>query len=185
MTVKELLLVILVGALANNIALERLMGLAPFLGWSRREDKAVGMGLAGAVVTLLSAAVLWPIQTYVLDAFGLGYLQIMVCVPVILALVYLAEALFKRSGKGSLGLYFPVIALNGAVLGLCLSIGGMGYLEALASALGAGLGFALAMAVLSALLAKVERADVPKAFRGLPVTLLAAFIVSMLLTAFR
>ncbi len=186
MSIKTLIVIILSGILANNYALEKLLGVTPFLGFSRREDKAGTMGLAVAAIMLLTAAVAWPVQTYLLDALSLGYLQILVYTLVILALVYGAEALLKRSGK-TLGVYFPVLALNSALLGLCVNNAGsgLGYVEALAAALGAGLGFALGMAVFSALLTKVNNSGVPKAFRGLPVTLLAASIFSMLLTAFK
>ncbi len=187
MSVKTLLAIILGGILANNYALEKLLGVTPFLGWARREEKAGRMGLAVAAVMLLCAAVAWPVQTFVLDALSLGYLQILVYTLIILALVYCADAIAKKTSGKTLGIYFPVIALNSAVLGLCVTNAGAGlsYPEALAAALGAGLGFALGLAVFTALLRKVQNSGVPRAFWGLPITLLAASICSMLLAAFK
>lgn len=187
MTVKSLFLIMMGGILVNNYALEKLLGLTPFLGYTRRGGKAAGMGIAITVILLLAAAVTWPIQTYVLDRFALGYMQILVFVAVILALSYAVNAVLKKSDGLGLGVYFPVIVLNSAVLGLCLSnIGeGYGFVEALASALGCGLGFLLGMTVFAELREKIDDACVPKAFRGLPITVLAAFIFSMVLTAFK
>lgn len=186
MTVKSLILLLLGGVLMNNYALQRFLGVTPFLGYAKEESRIAGMGLAVTAVMLLTAAVTWPLQTFVLAKLGLAYLQTLVFVAVILALVYLVDALAKLLAHKSLGGYFPLIALNSAVLGLAVNNVSEGYpfIEALVSALGVGLGFLLAMFVFSGVQSRINEKYVPKAFRGLPVRLLAASLISLALFAF-
>ena len=186
MTVKSILLLILGGVLANNYALTQFLGVSPFLGFSRKSDKILGLGLAVTLVTVLSAAILWPVQTFVLEALNLGHLQIMVSLLVIVGVVALVDLLAAKVLHQPLRTYAPLIALNSAVLGAVLNnaTAGYNYLESLAAALGVGLGFLLAMLVMSGLREKINERHVPAPFRGLPIALLAASIVSMALMAF-
>ena len=187
MTVKSLILIMLGGVLVNNYVFESYLGVGPFLGFSGKAGKALRMGLAVTVTMFFTAAIAWPVQAYLLDGLGLGYLQTLVYAAIILAVVYLAELIVKRTKLGTMGTLFPLTVLNSAVLGLAVNNAAEGYnfLEALLSALGAGLGFTLATLVFSGVLARIDTVHVPKAFRGLPVSLLAASIISMALLAFK
>lgn len=185
MTVKAILAILLGEVLTNNIVLQRFLGVTPFLGASGKSGRAFRMGIAVAVVMILAAAVTWPLQK-LLNALGAAYLQILAFVIVILALCSLLELASKKLCKSSLGLYFPLIALNSAVLGLAVTNAGAGYsfTEALIAAVGAGLGFLLATVVFHGVQSRINERYVPKAFRGLPVSLLAAAIISLALYAF-
>ena len=178
MTVKSLLLILLGGVLANNYALQKFLGVTPFLGYSRDESRIAGMGLAVTVVMILTAAVTWPVETFLLAKLGF--------IALILILVYLVDLVGKKLMHKSLGVYFPLIALNSAVLGLAVNNIGAGYnfVESLVAALGVGLGFMLAMFLFAGVQSRINEKDVPKAFRGLPVSLLAACIISLALFAF-
>ncbi len=183
---KEILLLILGGVLANNYAFEKFLGVSPMLGYSRRSSKLLAMGLSVTVVMLLTAAIAWPVQT-LLDSYALGYLQILVYVAIILIVVYLVDLLVKAAFHKCLGVYFPLIALNSAVLGLALEnvSEGYGYGQALAAALGVGLGFMAALFLMAGVNSRIAQKQVPAAFRGLPIQLLAASIIAMALVAFK
>lgn len=185
MTVKSLLTILLGGVLVNNYVLQQFLGVTPFLGNSDKECKAFGTGVSVAVVMLLTALIAWPVQA-LLAKLNAGFLQTLVFVILVLAVVYLAELFVKKVLKKSLGVYFPLIALNSAVLGLAVNnaAAGLNFVESLFAALGAGLGFLLAMVVFSGVRSRVHDQFVPAAFRGLPIMLLAAGIVSLALYAF-
>lgn len=180
MDVKTIVLLIVGAALANNLALERFLGLTPLLGFAKKEDKILPLGLAVTAVMLLSAAVTWPMQQFLLAPLGLEALQILCFAAVILILVYVLGLLVKKP----LGAYFPLIALNSAVLGLSLSTAALGFGEAMLTALGSGLGFLAALYLMDAVQSRINEKYIPQAFRGLPAALLAAAIVSMALVAF-
>ena len=185
MTVKTVLLLILGGVVANNYALEKFLGLTPLLGFSGRDQKRLGLGLAVTLVTVLSAALLWPLQHLVLEPLALGYLQTLVYVAVVLIVLAVLDLIFRRDSK-PFGLWFPLLALNSAVLGAAvLNTAAGSFWECLFGALGAGLGFLLALYLLAGLRSRIEDDAVPKAFRGLPVELLAAAILAMTLVAFK
>ena len=184
--IKSILLLMVGGVLANNYALTQFLGVEPFLGYSRKTSKILGMGICVTVVMVLSAAILWPVQTYVLSAYGLGHLQTMVFLLVIVAVVYLVDLAAAKALHQPLKAYAPVIALNSAVLGVALNNAAAGYTygESLASALGTGLGFLAAMLTLSCVGEKINERHVPVPFRGLPILLLSAAIISMALMVF-
>jgi len=183
---KAILLLILGGVLVNNYAFEKFLGVTPLLGYSRRENKLVVLGLAVTVVMVLTAAITYPIQT-LLDGKALAYLQLLVFVAVILAVVYLVEALVKLALHKRLGVYFPLIALNSAVLGFAVENAAKGgtYGEALAASLGVGLGFLAALLLMAGVQSRIAEKYIPAPFRGLPVSLLAASIISMVLVTFK
>lgn len=185
MTVKSLLTILLGEVLLNNIVLQRFLGVTPFLGAADKECKALRMSIAVAAVMVLTAVITWPVQA-LLNVLNAAYLQILVFVAVILAVCGLAELAAKKLFKSSLGVYFPVIALNSAVLGLAVTniSAGYNFVEALVAAVGAGLGFMLATVLFNGVESKINERYVPKAFRGLPVSLLAAAIISLALYAF-
>ncbi len=187
MTFKSLLLLIVGGVLANNYALEKFLGAAQVIGRAEKRKGLARLGLSVAVVIFLTAAVVWPVQTYLLAPNSLGFLQLMVFAAVVLVITALTESCLKKICKEPLGAFFPVIAVNSAVLGAAVSSvsSGTGYLEALFSAAGIGLGFAAALLLMAGVEEKIEEQYVPKAFQGLPVRLLAAAILSMALVAFK
>lgn len=180
---KALLLIMLGGVLVNNYALEKFLGVGPVLGG--RKYGSAAMGFSVAAVMLLAAAVTWPLYR-LLVLLGAEYLETLIFVLVVLLVVYVLGAMFAKSGK-PVGAYFPLVALNSAVLGLAANniTEGYTYVEALFAALGAGLGFVLAMVLFAGVKSKINERYVPKAFRGLPVMLLAASIISLAFYAFK
>lgn len=180
---KALLLIMLGGVLVNNYALEKFLGVGPVLGG--RKYGSAAMGFSVAAVMLLAAAVTWPLYR-LLVLLGAEYLETLIFVLVVLLVVYVLGAMFAKSGK-PVGAYFPLVALNSVVLGLAVNniTEGYTYVEALFAALGAGLGFVLAMVLFAGVKSKINERYVPKAFRGLPVMLLAASIISLAFYAFK
>ncbi len=181
---REMLAVILTAVLANNFVLVKFLGICPFLGVSRKLDSAMGMSVAVIFVMVLATAVTWPIQTYLLDPNGIGYMQTMVFILVIAALVQLIETIMKKSLPAlhkSLGVYLPLITTNCAVLGVCvLNITeGYDYITSLLNSFGAGLGFMLSMFLFAGVRGRIENNDYPECFKGVASTLIAASILSL------
>ena len=174
--------------LVNNFVLVKFLGICPFLGVSKRFTSAVGMGGAVTLVMVLAIAVTWPIQQ-LLVSWDLEYLQTIAFILVIATLVQLLEMVIKRFLPvlhKALGVFLPLITTNCAVLGVAtLSVDeGYTYPEALVAGLGAGLGFLLAMVIFSGVRRRVEEAEPPEAFRGMPITLISAAITAMGLMGF-
>ena len=180
----KFIIILLSAVFVNNYVLSRFLGICPFLGVSKKLDSATGMSLAVIFVMLMATAATWPIQTFLLDPNGLGYLQTIVFILVIAALVQLVEIVLKRyipSLHQSLGVYLPLITTNCAVLGVTILniTESYTFLETMVNSLGSGLGFFLAMVMFSGVRSKIEGADIPESFKGLPVTLVAASITSL------
>lgn len=180
----KFIIIMLSAVFINNYVLSRFLGICPFLGVSKKLNQATGMSLAVIFVMLIATAVTWPIQTYLLDPNDLGYLQTIVFILVIASLVQLVEIILKKyipSLHKSLGVYLPLITTNCAVLGVTILNIDEGYTfaESMVNSLGSGLGFFLAMVMFSGVRSKLEGADIPKAFQGLPITLVAASITSL------
>ena len=180
----NLMYILVTSVLVENVVLAKFLGCCPFLGVSKKLDSAVGMSSAVIFVMLMATAVTWPIYTYLLAPQGLDYLQTIVFILVIAALVQLVEFILKKYMKPlyrSLGVYLPLITTNCAVLGCTLLNieNHYGFVESLINALGSGLGFMLAMVLFAGVRSKMETVDFPKSFQGIPITLIAASIVSM------
>lgn len=190
MTVLYTLLTILLSSvLVDNYVLSRFLGICPFLGVSKKLDQATGMGISVTAVMLLATAVTWPIQHFILDRFGLGYMQTIVFILVIASLVQMLELTLKRFSPAlhkGLGVYLPLITTNCAVLGVAINniTDGYNFLESIVSSLGCGLGFLLAMVLFSGLRSRIDESRVPKPFRGLAVTLIAASFISLAFMGF-
>ena len=189
---KELLAIVMAAVLVNNYVLAQFLGICPFLGVSKELDQAAGMSVAVIFVMLLATAVTYPIQFFVLNPNGLGYLQTIVFILVIAALVQLVEIILKKyipALHASLGVYLPLITTNCAVLGVCISnvdnyltaTGGFGggFVQAMFNSLGSGLGFLLAMVLFSGVRSRVDKCKCPECFKGMPITLISAAIVSV------
>ena len=189
---KELIAIVMAAILVNNYVLAQFLGICPFLGVSKKLDQAAGMSVAVIFVMLLATAVTYPIQYFVLNPNGLGYLQTIVFILVIAALVQLVEIILKKyipALHASLGVYLPLITTNCAVLGVCISnvdnymtaTGGFGggFVQAMFNSLGSGLGFMLAMVLFSGVRSRVDKCKCPECFKGMPITLISAAIVSV------
>ena len=172
------------GVLVNNYVLQQFLGICPFLGVSKKANQASGMGIAVTFVMLCATAATWPIFNYVLVPLKLEYLQTIVFILVIATLVQFVEIMLKRfipSLFKSLGIYLPLITTNCAVLGVAINniTDGYNFIESMISSLGVGLGFLLAMVLFAGVRGRIENCPSPKAFKGLPVTLIAASIVAL------
>ena len=184
MEIKHLIYILLAGIFVNNYVLQKFLGICPFLGVSKKFSQASGMGIAVIFVMLCATAVTWPIQKFVLEPAKLGYLQTIVFILVIAALVQFVEIALKRfipALHKSLGVYLPLITTNCAVLGVAINniTDGFNFVESMFSSLGFGLGFLLSMVLFAGVRSRIENCPAPKAMQGLPVTLIAASIVSL------
>lgn len=181
---KEYIIILMAGVFINNYVLQQFLGICPFLGVSKKFDQASGMGIAVTFVMLCATAVTHPIYSYVLVPLKLEYLQTIVFILVIAALVQFVEIVLKRfipALHRSLGVYLPLITTNCAVLGVTLNniTDGYNFIESMISSLGVGLGFLLAMILFAGVRSRIENCPAPKCFKGLPVTLAAASIVAL------
>ena len=170
--------------LVNNYVLVQFLGICPFLGVSKKLDSAVGMSAAVIFVMALATSVTWPIYTYLLEPNGMAYLQTIVFILIIAVLVQLVEIILKKFMPPlykALGVYLPLITTNCAVLGVTmLNVDNKyGFWESVVNGVGAGVGFMLALVLFAGVRRKLESCDVPKAFQGLPITLVAASLVSL------
>lgn len=170
--------------LTNNYVLVKFLGICPFLGVSKKLDSAVGMSGAVIFVMTLATCATWPVYNYLLVPNGLEYLNNIVFILVIATLVQLVEIILKKFMPplyNALGVFLPLITTNCAVLGVTILNVDNGYtfVESVVCAVGAGLGFMLAMVLFSGVRRRVEDAKPPKCFDGLPITLVAASIVSL------
>lgn len=181
---RELLLILMGGVLVNNYVLQRFLGICPFLGVSKKTGQACGMGFAVIFVMLFATAATYPIQKFILEKFELGYLQTILFILVIAALVQFVEIILKKFIPAlykSLGVYLPLITTNCAVLGVTINnvTDEYNFIESMVSSLGVGLGFLLAMVLFAGVRERIENCPSPTAFKGLPITLIAASILSL------
>ena len=181
---KALILILMSGVLINNYVLQRFLGICPFLGVSKKFNQAAGMGIAVTFVMLCATAVTYPLQTYVLDRFNFRYLQTILFILVIASLVQFVEIILKKFIPAlykALGVYLPLITTNCAVLGVAINniTDGYNFIESMISSLGVGLGFLLAMVLFAGVRSRIENCPSPESFKGLPITLISAAIVSL------
>jgi electron transport complex protein RnfA len=186
---KVLIVILLSSVLVDNYVLSRFLGICPFLGVSKKIDQAVGMGVAVTIVMLIATAVTWPIQYFVLNPLKLGYLQNIVFILIIAALVQMLELVIKKLSPSlykGLGVYLPLITTNCAVLGVTINniLDEYNFIESLVSSLGCGLGFLLAMVLFSGLRSRIDESNLPAPFKGLAVTLIAASFISLAFMGF-
>ena len=182
--VLSLILIIIVAIFVNNVVLAQFLGICPFLGVSKKVDTASGMGMAVTAVLVVATIVTYLIQVYVLNAFGLEYLQTIAFILVIAALVQMIEIILKKTMPAlyqALGVFLPLITTNCCILGVAILVIQKDYdlLEGIVYALSTGLGFLLAMVLFAGLREQLDLADVPKAFRGVPIALVTAGLLAM------
>ena len=181
---KELFSILLTAILTQNFVLAKFLGICPFLGVSKKLNTAVGMSAAVIFVMGLATAVCYPINKFLLVKNDLEYLQTIVFILVIAALVQLVEIILKKyipSLYNALGIYLPLITTNCAVLGVViLNVdNGYGFAQSMFNSIGAGVGFMLAMVMFAGVRSRLESCDIPKFMQGLPFTLVAASLVSV------
>ena len=181
---KELLIILFTAILVENYVLMKFLAICSFLGVSKKLDAAVGMSAAVIFVMLMATAATWPIYHYILDPLKLGYMQTVVFILVIAALVQLVEMILKKFMPPlyrALGVFLPLITTNCAILGVVVLNITKTYTfaQSMVNSLGAGLGYLLAMVLFSGVRSRVDTADVPECFKGVPITLAAASIMSV------
>ena len=183
------MLIAVAAALVNNVVLSQFLGLCPFIGVSKKTDTAAGMGAAVIFVIIIASAVTYGLYYALLVPFKLEYLQTIVFILVIAALVQLVEMILKKFIKPlyqALGVYLPLITTNCAVLGVAISNidSGYNFAESMANSFGISVGFLIAIVILAGIREKSENNNIPKAFQGTPMVLLAAGLMAIAFTGF-
>lgn len=185
----SIMTILLTGILMDNFVLSKFLGICPFLGVSKTSSGSMGMGVAVTAVMVVASAVTWPLYHFFLEPMGLTYLNTILFILIIAMLVQMIEMVLKKYIPAlykSLGVYLPLITTNCAVLGVTLLNldNNYNFFESIINALGAGIGFLIAMLIFSGVRGRLERCNVPKAFSGMPITLVAASIVSLSFSGF-
>lgn len=179
-------LAIISSMLIDNVVLSRFYGICPFLGVSRKVNSSLGMGIAVVFVIVLATVICWPLYNYVLVPAGIPFMDTVAYILVIASLVQLVGLFIKKYSPSlykSLGIYLPLITTNCAVLGVAQSNTdqGLSFLSSLANALGTSIGFLLIIVTFSCIRVRLESANTPKAFKGLPIALICAAIMAIAL----
>lgn len=187
--VKELLIILISSSLVSNVVLSQFLGLCPFLGVSRKINTAAGMGTAVIFVITLASAVAGGIYKYILTPFDLTYLQTIVFILVIAALVQFVEMFLKKFMKSlyqALGVYLPLITTNCAVLGVALTNvqKNYGILTGIVNGFATALGFTIAIIILAGIREKMEYNDIPESFKGMPIVLVTAGLMAIAFCGF-
>ena len=187
--VKELVLLIISSALVSNVVLSQFLGLCPFLGVSKKVETAAGMGGAVIFVITLASAVTGVIYKFILEKFNITYLQTIVFILVIAALVQFVEMFLKKFMVGlyeALGVYLPLITTNCAVLGVALNNVKYDYdiLTGVINGFATALGFAIAIIILAGIREKIEDNDIPECFKGMPIVLITAGLMAIAFCGF-
>lgn len=181
---KSIFAILVSAILVDNFVLSKFLGICPFLGVSKKLNSALAMSCAVIFVMTMATAATWPIYTYLLVPYHFEYMQTVAFILIIAALVQLVEIIMKRFVPPlhrALGVYLPLITTNCAVLGVTvLNITEeYNFLESIINAIGAGIGFLVAMLLFAGVRSRLEGADIPEGYKGLPITLTAASIVSL------
>lgn len=181
---KSLIVILLSAMLVDNFVLSKFMGICPFLGVSKKLDSAVGMGAAVTFVMVCATLCTYPIYTFILVPMGLEYLKTIAFILIIALFVQIVEMILKKKIPAlykALGVFLPLITTNCAVLGVTILNVDSGYniIESVVNSAGAGLGFTVALIIFSGVRSRVNAADVPETFKGVPATLIAASVVSV------
>ena len=187
--IQQLLLILISSALVSNVVLSQFLGLCPFLGVSKKVETAAGMGTAVIFVITLSSGVAGAIYKFILTPLNIQYLQTIVFILVIAALVQFVEMFLKKNMVSlyeALGVYLPLITTNCAVLGVALTNVQKGYyfIQSVVNGIGISVGFLIAIVLLAGIREKIEHNDVPHAFQGSPIVLITASLMSIALFGF-
>lgn len=191
--IRDLLIISIGAILINNFVLVQFLGICPFLGVSKKVETAFGMGMAVIFVMLCASALTWIVQKYLLDPFGLGYLQTIAFILVIAVLVQLVEMFLQKSVPSlynSLGVYLPLITTNCAVLGVAIQniskfgTAEMSFAKSLTYGTSAAIGFTLAIVLFAGVRERLESADIPEFLKGMPIVLVTAALLSIAFLGF-
>jgi electron transport complex protein RnfA len=171
-------------ALVNNLILVKFLGLCPFFGVSKKLSSAVGMGVAVSFVMFIASTAAWLINNYILIPLNAEYMNIILYILVIASLVQIIELFIKRTNYtlyNAFGIYLALITTNCAVLGIVLinEEEGYSFIESMVAALGAGIGFTFVLAIMSGIRERLDLADCPKAFKGLPIAFITATLLGL------
>lgn len=185
----EVILIFISASIVNNFVLSYFLGICPFVGVSNKTESALNMGLATTFVMTLTAAITWPVWTYILIKFNIPFLQYVAFIIVIAALVQFVEMFIRKSSPHlyrALGIYLPLITTNCAILGLALFmvLREYNYIESIFFGFGAGVGFTLAILMMSGIREELEFADVPEVFKGISITLIVAGMMALAFMGF-
>ena len=185
----EYLLIFISAIFVNNIVLSQFLGICPFLGVSKKIDTAIGMGGAIAFVLTLATIITWCVLKYVLDAFGLQYLQTLSFILVIAALVQMVEIILKKVSPAlyqALGIFLPLITTNCAVLGVAILViqKDFNLLQSVVYAFSTALGFALALIVFAGIREQQALVRIPKGMQGIAIVMVTAALLSLAFMGF-
>lgn len=185
----NIFVIIISSMLVSNVVLSQFLGICPFLGVSKQVSTAVGMGAAVTFVITIASAITWPIYYFLLEPRGLDYLQTIVFILVIAALVQFVEMVLKKfmpSLHASLGVYLPLITTNCAVLGVALNniTNGYNFIESVVCGIFTALGFLLSITILAGIRERIEYNDVPHSFKGTPIVLVTACLMAIAFCGF-
>lgn len=186
---KDLLVILIASSLVNNVVLSQFLGLCPFLGVSKKTETATGMGVAVIFVITLASAVAGAIYQFILVPFDIAYLQTIVFILVIAALVQFVEMFLKKFIPGlyqSLGVYLPLITTNCAVLGVALTNvqKNYGILTGVVNGFATAVGFTISIIILAGIREKIKYNDVPESFQGMPIVLVTAGLMAIAFCGF-
>ena len=187
--VLNLILIIIVAIFVNNVVLAQFLGICPFLGVSKKVETAVGMGAAVTFVLTLATIVTFLVQKYVLDVFGLGFMQTISFILIIAALVQMVEIILKKVSPAlyqALGVFLPLITTNCCVLGVAILVIQKEYnlLESVIYAISTAIGFALALVIFAGIREQLAMTNVPNGLKGTPIALITAGLLAMAFMGF-
>lgn len=186
---KEMILILIGSALVNNVVLSQFLGLCPFLGVSKKTKTAASMGAAVIFVIMIASAVTFAVQYLVLEPLGMEYMQTIVFILVIAALVQMIEMILKKISPpiyAALGVYLPLITTNCAVLGVAITNiqNGSTFGESMVNSLGTSVGFLIAIVIMAGIRERLEGNDIPKAFQGMPIVLITSGLMAIAFCGF-
>ncbi len=186
----QLMLIFISALLVNNFVMSRFLGICPFIGVSKRIETALGMGVAVTFVIVLACAATNLVYSLILNPLGIEYLYNIAFILIIASLVQLVEMFIKKSSPSlyqALGIYLPLITTNCAVLGVAVinMTSGYNFIESIVNGLGAALGFTLAIVLFAGIRERLERCNIPKPFKGFPIALITAGLMSIAFLGFQ
>ena len=186
---KELILILIGSALVNNVVLSQFLGLCPFLGVSKKTKTAASMGAAVIFVIMIASAVTYAVHYQILVPLGMEYMQTIVFILVIAALVQMIEMMLKKVSPAiysALGVYLPLITTNCAVLGVAITNiqDGSTFAESMMNSLGTSVGFLIAIVIMAGIRERLEGNDIPKAFQGMHIVLITAGLMAIAFCGF-
>lgn len=185
----EYILIVIAAIFVNNVVLSQFLGICPFLGVSNKIETSMGMAGAVTFVIVLATIVTFLLQHYVLNPLGIGYMQTIVFILVIAALVQMVEIMLKKLSPAlyqALGIFLPLITTNCAVLGVAILVIKKNYnlLEGVVYGGATAIGFGLALVIMAGIREQLELANIPKGMKGVPIALLTAGILALAFMGF-